>query len=232
MGNSRHNAAIRMQGWPRVSCTRFLQRWSPTSCSATGPNPLAVELPAASLATRGTRDESLPPSIGNARPASHAPRAGRRVVRMSPPRRVRRPSPGRCRARPPVAPRALSAAQQIIATIGAKAITLDAAEHDRILAATSHLPFLLSSALALATPEECAPLVGPGFRSTSRLAGTPSSMMMGVMQTNRENILTALHRLQAQLDALEMQLSSSDFASLESTLDQSHASYHELTTVH
>ncbi len=128
--------------------------------------------------------------------------------------------------------RALSAAQQVIAAIGAKAITLDAAEHDRILAATSHLPFLLSSALALATPEECAPLVGPGFRSTSRLAGTPSSMMMGVMQTNRENILTAIHRLQSQLDTLEMQLSSSDFTSLEATLDLSRAAYHELTTVH
>jgi len=128
--------------------------------------------------------------------------------------------------------RALSAAQQVIATIGAKAFTLDAAEHDRILAATSHLPFLLSSALALATPEECAPLVGPGFRSVSRLAGTPSSMMMGVMQTNRENILTAIHRLQSQLDTLEMQLSSSDFTSLEATLDLSRAAYHELTTVH
>jgi prephenate dehydrogenase len=129
-------------------------------------------------------------------------------------------------------PRALSAAQQVIATVGAKAITLDAAEHDRILAATSHLPFLLSSALALATPAECAPLVGPGFRSTSRLAGTPSSMMMGIMQTNRENILTAIHRLQAQLDTLEMQLTASDFGNLETTLDQSRAAYHELTTAH
>lgn len=129
-------------------------------------------------------------------------------------------------------PRALSAAQQIIVTVGAKAITLDAAEHDRILAATSHLPFLLSSALALATPEECAPLVGPGFRSTSRLAGTPSSMMMGVMQTNRENILAAIHRLRAQLDTLEIQLSASEFDNLETTLDQSRAVYHELTTVH
>lgn len=123
-------------------------------------------------------------------------------------------------------PHALSAAQQLIATVGAKAITLDAAEHDRILAATSHLPFLLSSALALATPEECAPLVGPGFRSASRLAGTPSSMMMGVMQTNRENILTAIHSLQAQLDTLELQLSTSDFASLESTLDEAQNHYH------
>jgi prephenate dehydrogenase len=129
-------------------------------------------------------------------------------------------------------PRALSAAQQVIATVGAKALTLDAADHDRILAATSHLPFLLSSALSLATPEECAPLIGPGFRSTSRLAGTPSSMMMGVMQTNRENILTAIHRLQAELNNIEAHLAANDFAALEATLDQSRAAYQELTTAH
>jgi prephenate dehydrogenase len=55
---------------------------------------------------------------------------------------------------------------------------------------------------------------------------------MGIMQTNRENILTAIHRLQAQLDTLEMQLTASDFGNLETTLDQSRAAYHELTTAH
>ena len=86
-------------------------------------------------------------------------------------------------------PRALSAANQIIEALGAKAKMLDATEHDRILASTSHLPFLVSSALALATPQDVAPFVGPGFKSTSRLAGTSSSMMLGVLQSNRENVL-------------------------------------------
>src|SRR5512147_80202 len=56
-------------------------------------------------------------------------------------------------------PRALSAARQIIQVVGAKAKILDAVEHDRILAATSHLPFLISSALSLATPEDVASFV-------------------------------------------------------------------------
>ena len=43
--------------------------------------------------------------------------------------------------------------------------------------------------------------------------------------TNRENILTAIHRLQAQLDTLEMQLAASDFPSLEATLDQAQSQY-------
>ncbi len=108
-------------------------------------------------------------------------------------------------------PRAISAAHQIIEALGAKPKILDAVEHDRILASTSHLPFLIASALALATPQEVASFVGPGFRSTSRLAGTPSSMMLGILQTNRENILTMLRGMQSQLTEIESVLSSGDF---------------------
>ena len=109
-------------------------------------------------------------------------------------------------------PRALSAANQIIDALGAKCTVLDAVEHDRILASTSHLPFLISSALSLATPEDVTPFVGPGFKSTSRLAGTSSSMMLGVLQSNRENVLNALHGMQSQLAEIEAALSASDFS--------------------
>ncbi|MBI5952532.1 MAG: prephenate dehydrogenase [Chloroflexi bacterium] len=122
-------------------------------------------------------------------------------------------------------PRALSAAHQIIEALGAKAKVLEAVEHDRILAATSHLPFLISSALALATPQDVAPFVGPGFKSTSRLAGTSSSMMLGVLQSNRENVLNALHGMQSQLAEIESTLSSEDFGKLEIILNQAQSKY-------
>jgi prephenate dehydrogenase len=121
--------------------------------------------------------------------------------------------------------RALSAANQIIEALGAKGKTLDAVEHDRILALTSHLPFLISSALALATPEDVTPFVGPGFKSTSRLAGTSSSMMLGVLQSNRENVLNALHGLQSQLAEIEAALSAEDFAKLEAILNEAQSKY-------
>jgi prephenate dehydrogenase len=116
-------------------------------------------------------------------------------------------------------PRALSAASQIIEALDAKGKTLDPADHDRALAATSHLPFLISSALALATPPEVAPFIGPGFKSTSRLAGTSSSMMLGVLQTNRENVLNAIHEMQAQLAEIESALFEEDFVRLEEILN-------------
>jgi prephenate dehydrogenase len=122
-------------------------------------------------------------------------------------------------------PRALSAARQIIDALGAKESILDATEHDRILASTSHLPFLLASALALATPADVAAFVGTGFKSTSRVAGTPSSMMLGVLQSNRENVLNALHGLQQRLSEVESALASENFSQLDTILNQSRSTY-------
>jgi prephenate dehydrogenase len=126
-------------------------------------------------------------------------------------------------------PRALSAANQIIEAVGAKASILEATEHDRTLASTSHLPFLLASALALTTPDKFASFIGTGFKSTSRVAGTSSSMMLGVLQSNRENVLTALHGLQGQLAEIESALNTEDYSELESILNEAQRKHQALT---
>lgn len=122
---------------------------------------------------------------------------------------------------PRSSPRALSAARQVVEALGAHADILAADEHDRRLAAASHLPFLLSSALALSVPQDAAPFVGPGFRSTVRLAETPSSMMLGVLQTNRRNILAAVSKFQSQLAEMKAALTAEDYPALESILNES-----------
>jgi len=133
---------------------------------------------------------------------------------------------------PRTSERAHAVALQIVEALGARPIWLNADDHDRILAATSHLPYLLSAALALATSEDCVPLVGPGFRSSARLAGTSSSMMLGVLQSNRDNILASIHRLQTELHAIESVLAAGDFNLLETMLDSALAKYKELITIH
>lgn len=125
--------------------------------------------------------------------------------------------------------RAKSAVTQIISVIGAHVIEISAADHDRILAATSHLPFLISSALAHATPQEFAALAGPGFRSTSRLAGTPAHMMMGILKSNRQNILNSIQQFHNALDEIESALQVENYAQLESLLNHSCNSYQVLT---
>ncbi len=130
---------------------------------------------------------------------------------------------------PRTSDRARSAALQLVEALGARPLWLDAASHDRVLAATSHLPYLLSSALALATPEDAAPLVGPGFRSSARLAGTPSSMMLGVLQSNRDNLLDALDRLQEQIAMIKFALIANDPEQLKTRLDHAQTHYQTLT---
>jgi prephenate dehydrogenase len=125
--------------------------------------------------------------------------------------------------------RAKSAAKQIISVIGANLIEMTAEEHDRILASTSHLPFLVASTLSRSTPRDFAPLIGPGFRSTSRLAGTPSHMMMGILKSNRENALKTIRDFRNSLDDIEVALQQENYSQLEILLNQSRASYQSLT---
>lgn len=124
--------------------------------------------------------------------------------------------------------RAHNALEQIISAIGARMIEMDAEEHDRILAFTSHLPFLLSTALALSTPQKFIPFVGTGFKSTSRLAGTPAHMMMGVLQSNRENILDTIRNYRSSLKEFESLLEEEDYPQLERILNRSRAAYQTL----
>ena len=127
-------------------------------------------------------------------------------------------------------PRAREAVNQIVSAIGARFIEMNADDHDRALASTSHLPFLLSSSLALSTPHEFGSVVGTGFRSTSRLAGTPSHMTMGILQSNRENILNALQAFRIALDQLETALQNENYVQLELSLNQSQSAYQSLVS--
>jgi prephenate dehydrogenase len=125
--------------------------------------------------------------------------------------------------------RARKAAEQIVSVIGANLIETDAEEHDRALAFTSHLPFLISSALVLSTPVEYSLLIGTGFRSTSRLAGTPSHMMMGILKSNRDNILNGIRAFRTSLNNFEAALQDENYSQLEMIIDQSRISYHLIT---
>lgn len=114
---------------------------------------------------------------------------------------------------------AREAVGQIVEIIGAKPVWIDAETHDQILAITSHLPFLLSASLSLISPDEAAALVGPGFRSSTRLAGTSTSMMLGVLESNRDNIRTALRNLREALTEIENALLETDTTKLIDLLE-------------
>ncbi len=112
--------------------------------------------------------------------------------------------------------------------VGAHPLWLDPATHDRWAAATSHLPYVLAVCLAMATPLDAAPLAGPGFRSTTRLAASSPAMMLDVLVTNRAEILPALARLRAQVDRVERLLAQEEDRALQDTLSEASARRQEI----
>jgi prephenate dehydrogenase len=119
-------------------------------------------------------------------------------------------------------------AEGLALAIGAVPIWLDADTHDRWTAATSHLPYLLASALAICTPSEAAALVGPGFRSTARISVSSSDMMLDILATNRHNILDRLRRYREQVQIFEELLEKEDYSALRELLELGANNYRKL----
>lgn len=103
-----------------------------------------------------------------------------------------------------------------VRAIGARPVITSAEEHDNTVALTSHLPQLLSTALAgcLARKlkDEDFALAGPGLAGMVRLAQSPYGIWRDIIATNAEAItgaldayLTALNELRGQIaaDSLE-----------------------------
>ena len=90
-----------------------------------------------------------------------------------------------------------------LSRIGANVIELSAQEHDAIVALTSHLPQIVSVALAhvLATQknERVTEIVGPGLQDMTRLAMSSTEMWDSIFATNKTEVLSALEAFVASL---------------------------------
>lgn len=86
--------------------------------------------------------------------------------------------------------------EDLVGRAGAAPVTCGAERHDRILALASHLPQLLSSALAAelqALDDPLAPLlVGPGGADFLRLAQSPYGLWREILTANRDAVSNAL----------------------------------------
>lgn len=116
--------------------------------------------------------------------------------------------------------RAHNIAIEIINCLGAYPVWLDPLTHDRWTAMTSHLPYLLANALANATSDDVQPLIGSGFRSTTRIAVSDIKMMVDILKTNRENVLNAMDRFEEIFLDLKMKLQRDEFEELAKILQK------------
>jgi prephenate dehydrogenase len=97
-----------------------------------------------------------------------------------------------------------------IAGIGARLVVLTAEEHDRLVAVTSHLPQLISTALAsvIGAQEGAESVAGPASVDLTRLALSPYDIWRDIFATNSESIDAALGAFAAKLEELRSTLRS------------------------
>lgn len=109
---------------------------------------------------------------------------------------------------------AIDKLERLIVGVGASPMRIDAAEHDRLLAAISHLPQLAVSALMHVVGEragaEGLALAGRGLRDTTRLASSPPGIWQDIAATNAPAIAGALDALIDALQTLRADLTRGD----------------------
>jgi len=105
-----------------------------------------------------------------------------------------------------------------IEKIGARVTTLPAEEHDRLCAWISHVPQMISTALAAALVEEFGedarllPAGGRALREMTRIAGSPYSMWRDIAISNRGNLEDALLKVEQRLAHIRENLSTRGLA--------------------
>ena len=110
--------------------------------------------------------------------------------------------------------------------IGARVATMPADEHDRLCAWISHVPQMISTALAAALVEEFgedAPLLPAGGRALqemTRISSSPYSMWRDVAISNKKNLADALWKVEQRIGHIRENLATRGLAE---EFEQAHA---------
>ncbi len=122
---------------------------------------------------------------------------------------------------------AMETSRALAQFIGSRVIELDAARHDEIVAAVSHLPYVVSSNLAGTVgdfAEDDATvwkIASTGFRDTSRLAASDVQMMLDILLTNSENVADLMRSFSRRFGDLADAIYNGDEDALRALLEQS-----------
>jgi len=104
-----------------------------------------------------------------------------------------------------------TALRETLDLLGATVTCMTATEHDRVMALVSHLPQVVSSALATVTREHSdadalVSLSGTGYRDMTRLASSSWSMWGDILSTNSTETAAALDALIGKLTSVRDEL--------------------------
>ncbi len=129
---------------------------------------------------------------------------------------------------------ALDVARALAQTIGSRVIELDAERHDEIVAAVSHLPYIVASNLAgtvddFANDDEMVwHIASSGFRDTSRLAASDMQMMLDILLTNSENVADLMRAYSRRFGELADLIYDQDEKTLREMLERAATKRREL----
>ena len=98
--------------------------------------------------------------------------------------------------------------EEWIRLVGARLVRLSADEHDALVARSSHVPQLASTALASLLQDEAAQVAGPGAVDMTRLALSSYEIWKDILATNPEAIDHALAAYIAKLEEIRRDLRS------------------------
>jgi prephenate dehydrogenase len=111
-----------------------------------------------------------------------------------------------------------------VAALGARTVQLDPAEHDRLLAVTSHLPHALANLLmrtAARAGEDALGYAGASLREMTRVAGANPSIWADIFVANGDLIASALAELGSDLADVERSLRAGERDAIERWIAES-----------
>ncbi|MGH7660205.1 MAG: prephenate dehydrogenase [Vulcanimicrobiaceae bacterium] len=118
-----------------------------------------------------------------------------------------------------------------IEAMGARPFPIDAEQHDRALALTSHLPQLISTTLGAMLEQSgiCAELGGTGLASTLRLAGSPWALWETILRANASAVGAAAREFAERLGALTQELSAGELPRTASSFESANRAYEKFS---
>ncbi len=133
------------------------------------------------------------------------------------------------------APQAVALVKSLWESMGARVSTTAADDHDRVFAAVSHLPHLLSFALVneIASRDDSAELLdfaAGGFRDFTRIAASSPEMWRDIVLQNRDALLAELDRYGARLAVFRELIEKGEGAGLERLMAEARATRLSLGT--
>jgi len=116
----------------------------------------------------------------------------------------------------------------LVAALGAKPLMISPEDHDRLMAITSGLPYLISLSLmnlAITTARHepvIWKLTAGSFRSATRVAASSPKLTMDLLLTNKDYIIEALDKFIRELSAQKEIISRGDKNSLGRLISKTH----------